>query len=526
MKLSPSVFNAERNNLLIWGILIALILTNIALAIHWVPDYGVTMDEPSDYLTAYYRIRAYRDGSLPEDFFIHNKYSTGGSYFVLGKLVSEVIQRLIPQWDEYQDWHFTNFLFFQLGGVFLFLLSRRFTGSWASLGAVLLFWYQPVLWGHAFFNPKDSPFMVLMLASVTSSIYASDHFQTTSSKLSFLKSSWFWITIAFSAVTCAARAHGIIVFGAVGVIWIFRGRKTSIIPFLVMLVFSIAIGFTLWPDLWAFPVETYLHFLRNVVSFSSWSGNILFKGEIYNKANYPRSFLPTLLSFKFTEILLCLMLLGVIGGILQFRARKGDPLLLGILFIWLFIPIFLAIALHPIIYNNIRQFLFILPPAFIFAAIGLEMIFNQFRQITQIWQVALVILVALPGIITITNLHPNEYLYFNQLAGGIPGAFREFELDYWINSYRQAIDYVNEIAPEGAVVAAYYGKGNIQNYIRDDLENAWLGKGDLGETDFLIVSTNLNYDQQFQAKYPQLILIHSIEVESVPITAIYRVQKP
>ena len=35
-------------------------------------------------------------------------------------------------------------------------------------------------------------------------------------------------------------------------------------------------------------------------------------------------------------------------------------------------------------------------------------------------------------------LHPNEYVYFNQIAGGLPGAFGRYDTDYYGNSYKEA----------------------------------------------------------------------------------------
>src|SRR5512133_3539949 len=48
-----------------------------------------------------------------------------------------------------------NFLLFQLGVYFLYRLSTRWMKSYAALSASALFAWQPMLWGHAFINPKD-----------------------------------------------------------------------------------------------------------------------------------------------------------------------------------------------------------------------------------------------------------------------------------------------------------------------------------------------------------------------------------
>ena len=59
---------------------------------------------------------------------------------------------------------------------------------------------------------------------------------------------------------------------------------------------------------------------------------------------------------------------------------------------------------------------------------------------------------ALPGIIDGLRLHPYEYIYYNRLVGGVQGAFRRFELDYWGTSYREAAAYLDAAAPANATV--------------------------------------------------------------------------
>lgn len=42
------------------------------------------------------------------------------------------------------------------------------------------------------------------------------------------------------------------------------------------------------------------------------------------------------------------------------------------------------------------------------------------------------------------RLHPNEYVYYNALVGGVPGAADRFLLDYWANSYEEAVEGLEE----------------------------------------------------------------------------------
>ena len=54
-----------------------------------------------------------------------------------------------------------------LAGVWAFYaLGMRWLTRNAALGATLLFITQPLLWGHAFMNPKDTPFLAFFLLSI------------------------------------------------------------------------------------------------------------------------------------------------------------------------------------------------------------------------------------------------------------------------------------------------------------------------------------------------------------------------
>jgi hypothetical protein len=40
---------------------------------------------------------------------------------------------------------------------------------------------------------------------------------------------------------------------------------------------------------------------------------------------------------------------------------------------------------------------------------------------------------------TMVMLHPDQYVYYNGFVGGVDGAQRKFKLDYWANSYAEAV---------------------------------------------------------------------------------------
>jgi hypothetical protein len=62
--------------------------------------------------------------------------------------------------------HLIYFITYLAGGFAFYGLAIRWLKQTPAIGATLLFMTQPILWGHAFINPKDTPFLSLFLLSV------------------------------------------------------------------------------------------------------------------------------------------------------------------------------------------------------------------------------------------------------------------------------------------------------------------------------------------------------------------------
>ena len=62
--------------------------------------------------------------------------------------------------------HLIYFLTWFIGIIAFYSIARRWLSQTPALGAVLLYATQPLLWGHAFINPKDTPFLALFTISL------------------------------------------------------------------------------------------------------------------------------------------------------------------------------------------------------------------------------------------------------------------------------------------------------------------------------------------------------------------------
>ena len=244
-----------------------------------------------------------------------------------------------------------------------------------------------------------------------------------------------------------------------------HGRKIFLPAFLYFGLAFVPVYLT-WPHLWGEPLLRLLITLRAMMRFP-WPGEALFDGAYYAGNELPRSYLPTLFSVQLTEPLLALAALGLGVALQQVFRRKTNAELPGLTIIWFGAPLTAAILGRPYIYDNFRQFLFILPPLFLLAGLGIEFLFTRISNLTV--RIALLAAILAPGIWGMVSLHPYEYIYYNQFAGGVAGAFRRYEMDYWGTSFREAAEYLNAHAPADSQAVVWGPAPSLWRFVRKDI---------------------------------------------------------
>jgi hypothetical protein len=299
-------------------------------------------------------------------------------------------------------------------------------------------------------------------------------------------------------LTTATRA--IAPFAAGGLVvfyFLIRAPRTYTKPTLVYFFTAGLSMYLAWPYMWPAPFSRYLGAI-NVLSEFPWQGTILYAGEFYKSSTLPRGYLPSLMALQFTEPVVVLSILGVFILLLSWLAKKRSEISLEYIVpaAWFFIPFIGVVLFQPNMYDNFRHFLFITPPLFIFAGLAIDKIFKWVRLPLLIWIVLLAIL--FPGVYQISQLHPYEYIYYNSLVGGVEGAYREYELDYWATSFREAFVYINQEARPNARVVIWGPELTSRLYAREDLDLIFaeeLGvEDDLTNYDYGLLLTRTNRD--------------------------------
>ena len=284
--------------------------------------------------------------------------------------------------------------------------------------------------------------------------------------------------------------------------------KQAILPLGIYAAVAIIVMYLTWPYLWPNP---FGHFVESVQVMSQypWDGQVLFNGVYYQSTELPGSYLPVLFGIQFSEPVWVLAVAGLVAAVMGSREKRE---LAVFAFAWFVVPLLGFIVTRAPLYDNFRQIFFIVPPVFLMAAVILEKIKSAK------WQGALMILCLLPGVVDALRLHPYEYIYYNRFVGGVPGAFRKFELDYWGTSYREAAEYLNLIAPQDASVWVDGPSHIFELYARDDIQVYSDYETDRTQNYDYSVSTS-RYDLDLTS-HPDAKIIHTIERDGAILTVI------
>ncbi len=150
--------------------IVLLLLLGLALGLVLGNGFGMSFDEGRNVgvgeaaLAAYSGSVSYFDlGSLDEH---------GPAYFMFFVMTSKLIHAVAPAWTLADGRHFTNFLMFLLAVASFYAIGLRLFSKRVSWMATLLFASQPLLFGQAFINQKDIPFLGLFMATVATGLIA------------------------------------------------------------------------------------------------------------------------------------------------------------------------------------------------------------------------------------------------------------------------------------------------------------------------------------------------------------------
>jgi hypothetical protein len=155
------------------GLIVLFLLVGMATF----QDYGASYDEPGLYNYARESAKAYLDvfdGIYEQNYTDPIQKHYGPFLFILfGLWARGLAFSGLPEVDL---WHLAYFFLFLSSLPFLYQLLRRWISPVASVGVVALFTSQPLIWGHVFMNPKDTPFIAMSIFTLFMGLSMTDFF--------------------------------------------------------------------------------------------------------------------------------------------------------------------------------------------------------------------------------------------------------------------------------------------------------------------------------------------------------------
>jgi Dolichyl-phosphate-mannose-protein mannosyltransferase len=497
-------------------------------------DYAISNDEEVQQRYAELIIAYYRSGFVDEALFhFRNLYLYGGLF----DLVAIGLQKLIPL-DPYDVRHLLSALTGVGGIAAVWATARAIGGPRAGLLAAAAIALCGTWYGAMFNHTKDIPFAAAMMAATYFLVRIGRELPQPR-----------WHLVASFGVLCGC-ALGIRVLGvfliayALFVVAVYApiGWRTSwraVLAFAARsappLTAAFLLAYVIMIATWPWATLAPLNPLRAIFEFTDFHYKIqtVLDGRVYYMSDVPRSYVPTYVAIKLTLALLVgagLSLVFVVlpqGAAQTANARRPanntwrrETALIAFA---AFFPLICDVIMRGPAFSGMRHFLFTVPPIAVLAGLGIDGMLSRLSvrgPLAAAFGLALVLLDLGWNATTLYRLHPDEYLFFNPLVGGLAGATGRYDTDYWVNIMPEAVGDLEHFLDR---TEGPFGKsGPRRHYLvavcgeqlpfekEADARLAWTR--DLRHAEFFIAPTHMNCDRALDGK-----IVASIERMGVVI---------
>jgi hypothetical protein len=192
------------------------------------------------------------------------------------------------------------------------------------------------------------------------------------------------------------------------------------------------------------------------------------------------------------------------------RPQRRDIALVSLT---VFFPLACQVICHGPAFTGLRHFLFVIPALAVLAGIGLDAALTALAargRLAAFSGLAAVTVCFLWNAVTLVRLHPYEYLFYNRMVGGLEGASRQYDLDYWFNSMPEALNQLeaylrrtepgNTVLPTQIYSVAVCGERLSFDKTVTLPQLHWDFKHEWNESEFFIAPTHMNCDGDLDGK--------------------------
>jgi tetratricopeptide (TPR) repeat protein len=443
----------------------------------------------------------------------------------------------------YEARHVMNSMVGWLAILFAALIAVRLAGYRAGIIVLFLLFISPHWLGHCFNNPKDIPFAAAYIFTIYFIIRLLKEMPRPQ------RSSYAMIALGI-AMTLSVRAAGLILIPYyimfVGLYFLLSSPKTGIffrenllrfeqyvISTIVVCIFGYFCGLLLWPYALQNPISNPISSMSILTNFSVTLRQV-FEGKILWSDHMPWYYLSKYI-FITTPLV---VITGFILFLVLFFSHKGQN---KFDYYWYFIlafsivfPIFYIYYKQSNVYDGWRHVLFVYPSIAILAGLGIHFFLEIFRKKKiVVYSIAGVfLLMSFMPIRHIIRNHPHEYVYYNELVGGVNNIIGKYETDYYYHSIREGSLWLKDkvlndpkIKDHKITIATNFSPGVSYYFrdVRDSIRIIYVRYYDRGESDWdyaIIANSYINAFQLKNKHWPPMNTIHTVNVDDVPICAI------
>jgi Dolichyl-phosphate-mannose-protein mannosyltransferase len=487
----------------------------VVIALCTFRDYAISNDEGVQHhygeLILSYYASGFKDQSL---FNFQNLYLYGGLFDIIAVLLSH----LIPI-DPYDLRHILCALI-GIGGIGAAAVTARLiAGPRAALIAAAALSVCGAWYGTMFNHTKDIPFAAAMMGATLFLIRIARALPSPRT-----------IDIAaFGLLTGAAlgmRVLGLLLVIYVGfaiVLYLPRPRfghraRRFAIESSVWLLPALLIAYVIMILAWPWAALAPLNPIRGLLAFSEFQYPIrtVLAGQVYEMGNAPRLYVPIYILIRVPLLMLSGAALAMLFALLPrlvagaTQPRRRDIALVSLTVIF---PLACQVILHGPAFTGLRHFLFVIPSLAVLAGIGLDaaaIALAARGRVAVSGALALVTASFFWNAVTLVRLHPYEYLFFNPVVGGLEGASRRYDLDYWFSSMPEALNqletYLRRTEPGGVggpariYSVAVCGERLAFEKTVTLPELHWDFKPKWEQSEFFIAPTHMNCDGDLDGK--------------------------
>src|SRR5450432_3332297 len=493
---------------------VVLLAALVVIALTTYKDYSISNDEGVQHhygalIIAYYK-SGFRNQSL---FGFQNIYLYGGLF----DIIAIALAHLVPI-DPYDLRHILCALIGIAGIGAAAATARLIAGPRAGLIATVALSACGAWYGTMFNHTKDIPFAAAMIGAT-----------------------YFLLRIARALPSPRGRdiaAFGLLAGAALGIrvlgllllvyiaaaiaLYLPRSDRASrwrfAIQSAVWLLPALLLAFIIMILAWPWAALAPLNPIRGLLAFSEYQYPIrtVLAGEVYEMGNTPRLYVPIYILVRVPLLTLfgaALAMMFVLLPRLAGGAKQPQRRDIALVSLTVFFPLACQVICHGPAFTGLRHFLFVIPALAVLAGIGLDaavtLLATRGRMVAS-GGLAVVTACFLANAVTLIRLHPYESLFYNAAVGGLEGASRRYDLDYWFNSMPEALNqleaYLRRTEPGNAILPARiysvavcgerlsFEKTVTLPQLRWDFKHEW------DESEFFIAPTHMNCDGDLDGK--------------------------